>query len=171
MATLNSGATVEGLRETLRAFSRLDKAAQKAARDEVQKVADVLARAIIGKGLNSRDSRNRAVAESIRATRERTPVIKVGNAKRVPVTRKGVGPRTSDVMFGMEFGSDGTGGRAVDIPTRRGGAPGWRFPPRTPRRGRGNEGYWIYPTLRSQQQQAVTLWAQALEKVAAEWTK
>jgi len=163
MATTNikSGATVEGLKETLRAFSRLDKDAQKAARDEVQKVADLLAREIAAAG-NRQTSRDRFVAQSVRGTRERTPVIKIGNAQRMPVSRSGRGPRASDLMFGMEFGSSG----GVDNPTARGGRPGWRFPERSPRKGRGNEGYWIFPTASRQQRKAVDLWAKALEKAA-----
>ena len=165
---MTGGAAVEGLNETLRAFSRLDKDAQKAARDEVQKVANLLAREIQNVTNRSRDPRIRHVGRTIRGTRERTPVIKIGRATRLPVSRGGTGPRASDLMFGMEFGSSGAGA-AVDTPTARGGAPGWRFPPRSPRLGRGNEGYFIYPTVRQQQDRVTTLWANALEKVAREW--
>ena len=165
---MSGGAAVEGLNETLRAFSRLDKDAQKAARDEVQKVANLLAREIQNVTNRSRDPRIRHVGRTIRGTRERTPVIKIGRATRLPVSRGGTGPRASDLMFGMEFGSSGVGA-AVDTPTARGGAPGWRFPPRSPRLGRGNEGYFIYPTVRQQQDRVTTLWANALEKAAREW--
>jgi hypothetical protein len=168
MATtkLQSGAVVEGLNETLRALSRIDKAAQAAVRDEVQKVADVLAREIAEAG-NRETTRDAWVASSIRSGRDRLPVVKVGSAKRMPVSRRGQGPRASDLMFGMEFGSKG----GTDNPTVRGGAPGWRFPAETPKKKRGNQGRWIYPTLVRQQPRVVDLWAQALEKVAAEWTR
>jgi hypothetical protein len=166
MATtkMSGGAAVEGLRETLRAFSKLDKDTQKAARDEVQKVANLLAREIAAAG-NRGDRRTAFVADSVRGTRERTPVVKIGAARRMPVSRGGQGPRASDLMFGMEFGSSG----GVDNPTVRGGAPGWRFPDRSPRRGRGSEGYWIFPTARRQQPRVVDLWANALEKAARDW--
>jgi len=167
---MSAGAQVEGLRETLRAFGRLDKDAQKAARDEVQKVANLLAREIAQAG-RRRDSRDRHVAQSIRGTRERTPVIKIGNAQRMTVSRGGSGPRASDLMFGMEFGSLNTATRGGDNATRRGGRPGWRFPERTPRKGRGNQGYWIFPTAAQQQPRAVSLWAAALEKAARDWGK
>ena len=74
---MSGGAAVEGLRETLRAFSKLDKDAQKAARDEVQKVANLLAREIQNVTNRSRDPRIRHVGRTIRGTRERTPVIKM----------------------------------------------------------------------------------------------
>ena len=165
---MGGDAAVEGLRETLAAFSRLDKDAQKAARDEVQKVANLLAAEMAAAGRAQGDSRNRHVASSIRGTRERTPVIKVGNAQRMA---SGGRPRASDLMFGMEFGSTSTASRAGDNATRRGGRPGWRFPERTPRApgGRGNVGYWLMPTLRRQQPRVVDLWANALEKAARDW--
>ena len=130
---MSGGAAVEGLRETLRAFSKLDKDAQKAARDEVQKVANLLARELAQAGRATGDPRNRHVAQSIRGTRERTPVVKVGNAQRMAVSRAGRGPRASDLMFGMEFGSTNVATRGGDNATVRGGRPGWRFPERTPR--------------------------------------
>ena len=161
---------VEGLRSTLRAFSKLDKDAQKAARDEVQKVANMLAREIAAAGRRQRDRRSQFVAGTVRGTRERTPVIKVGKATRMPVSRRGQAPRASDLMYGMEFGSAGVGGKATDLPTVRGGKPGWRFPERTPRKGRsGNVGTWIYPTAADQQPRVVSLWAAALDKAAKDW--
>ena len=168
MATtkMSAGAQVEGLRETLRAFSKLDKDAQKAARDEVQKVANLLAQEIASAGRRQGDSRNRHVAGSIRGTRERSPVIKIGSAQRMAAAGR---PRASDLMFGMEFGSTDLASRGGDNATRRGGRPGWRFPERTPKKGRGNEGSWIFPTAAKQQPRAVSLWAAALEKAARDW--
>jgi len=156
--SIAAGAVVEGLNETLKALRGIDKEANKAIRDEVQKIANMMAREIAaaGRGKSKRDA---FVAESVRGTRERTPVIKIGSAKRMPVSRAGAGPRASDLMFGMEFGAN------------KSGPNGWRFPERTPKLGRGNEGYWIYPTARKQQRRVLEMWAKALEKVAAEWTK
>lgn len=162
---LQSGAQVEGLRETLRAFGRLDKDAQKAARDEVQKVANVLAREVASAGRRTGDPRDAFVAQTVRGTRERTPVIKIGKATRFGSGRA----RASDLMFGMEFGSTGIGAGAADTATARGGAPGWRFPERTPSLGKGNAGRWIYPTVKAQQSRVVSLWAEALEKAARDW--
>jgi hypothetical protein len=168
MATTKAsgGAVVEGLNETLRAFRGLDKATQKAVRDEVQKVANLLAREIAAAG-NSRSKRDAWVASSVRGTRERTPVIKIGSAKRMPVSRSGQGPRASDLMFGMEFGSRG----GTDNPTARGGRPGWRFPAETAPKKRGNVGTWVFPTATAQQPRVVSLWAEALEKAARDWSR
>lgn len=155
---LAAGAVVEGLNETLRALRGIDKEADKAIRTEVQKIANMFATEIAAAG-RSRSKRDAFVAETVRGTRERTPVVEIGRARRMPVSRSGPGPRASDLMFGMEFGA------------RQNGPNGWRFPPRTPSLGRGNEGYWIFPTARKQHTRAVDMWAAALEKVAAEWSK
>ena len=161
------GAVVEGLRETLRAMNRLDSDAKKAVKVETRKIADLLAREVASAGRRTGDRRDAFVATTVRGTSERTPVIKIGKAERMNVRGR---PRASDLMYGMEFGSSGFGSSgAVDVPTRRGGAPGWRFPERTPREGRGNAGRWIYPTVRQQQPKVVELWAQALEKAARKW--
>jgi hypothetical protein len=169
MATqkMQGGIVVDGLRQTLAAMNRLDKDAKDAVKEEVQKVANLLARELQVVG-RSRGGRDAIVASSIRGTRERTPVVKVGYATIAPISGK---PRISDLMFGMEFGSSGQGVSAVDFRTVRGGRPGWRFPDRTPRKGRGNEGYWLFKTLSSQGPRVVDLWAGALEKAMRRWAE
>lgn len=164
--SISAGVVVEGLAETLKALNRLDKAGKDAVKDQVQKVANLLAREIAAAG-NSRSTRDAWVASSVRAKRDRLPVVLIGSAKRMPVSRRGQGPRASDLMFGMEFGSRG----GTDNPTSRGGRPGWRFPAETPPKKRGNVGTWIFPTATAQQPRVVSLWAEALEKAARDWSK
>ncbi len=163
---MQGGASVEGLNETLKAFRQLDKDAQKAVREETQKVANLLAREVAAASRRTGDPRDAFVGGTVRGTKDRTPVIKVGKAAVGQFSGR---PRASDLMFGMEFGSSGFGTGATDLPTARGGAPGWRFPERTSRLGRGNEGRWLYPTVRSQQSRVVDLWARAIEKAATRW--
>jgi hypothetical protein len=152
-----AGAVVEGLNETLKAISSLDKEVQAVIRTEVQKIANMMANEIAQAG-RSRSKRDAFVAESVRGTKDRSPVVKIGSAQRMPVSRPGTGPRASDLMFGMEFGA------------RQNGPNGWRFPPRTRQLGRGNEGYWIYPTARKQHSRVVDMWAATLERVTKKWT-
>jgi len=156
--SMSAGAVVEGLNETLRALNGIGKEANAAIRTEVQKIATMMGQEIAAAG-RARSSRDAFVAGTIRGTRDRTPVIKIGAAKRMPVSRPGPGPRASDLMFGMEFGAN------------QRGPNGWRFPERTPGLGRGNAGYWIFPTARKQQPRVLEMWAKALEKVAKEWAK
>lgn len=148
------GVRVDGIQETIRAFNRLDKEAKKAARAEVQKVAEILAARIRAKAPS--DKRYQNLAVSIRAGRDRVPVITVGKLAN-PKVSGGGGPR--ELVIGMEFGADQAGPNA------------WRFPPRTPRQGRGNAGYWIYPTIKASQDEIISLWFDAMDRMLKEWSE
>jgi hypothetical protein len=156
--TLSAEAYVEGYRETLRAFSKLDKDVQNAARDEVQKVSAMLGAEIAAAGRATGDRRNAFLASTLRPKRDRAPMLLIGGKQTMPVSRPGRPPSAGHLIYGMEFGAN------------QDGRNGWRFPPRTPKRGRGNEGYWIYPTLRRQGPKVVEMWSAALEKAAAGWS-
>lgn len=63
------------------------------------------------------------------------------------------GGSTLDLLYGMEFGSNRFK----------------QFPKRTPNKGRGNSGYFIYPTLRQIQPELVRKWEEAFSKILKEW--
>jgi hypothetical protein len=144
----------EGINETLRAFRTLDKEASKAAKDEATKIAEFLAARIRAKAPS--DKRYQNLAVSVKAGRDRVPVIRIGGLAN-PKVSGGGGPR--ELVIGMEFGAD------------QSGPNGWRFPPRTPRLGRGNAGYWIYPTARANQSEVIKMWFDAMDKIIAEWSE
>lgn len=63
------------------------------------------------------------------------------------------GGSTRDLWAGFEFGSNKYK----------------QFPNRTPNRGRGNSGYFIYPTLRQIQPQIIAQWEDAFSKILKEF--
>lgn len=63
------------------------------------------------------------------------------------------GATTRDLWAGMEFGSNRFK----------------QFPNRTPTFGRGNAGYFIYPTLRAIQPQLIQQWEEAFSKIVKEF--
>jgi hypothetical protein len=63
------------------------------------------------------------------------------------------GGSTLDLLYGMEFGSNRFK----------------QFPNRTPNFGRGNSGYFIYPTLRQIQPQLINQWETAFDRILKEW--
>lgn len=63
------------------------------------------------------------------------------------------GGTTRDLLYGMEFGSN----RYKQFPTR------------TPVKGRGNSGYFIYATLRKIQPELVTQWESAFDRILKEY--
>jgi hypothetical protein len=142
----------EGVDATLRAYKKLDKDAQKKAKDKTKEVSEMLAKRI--RGSAPADPRYSALAQSVKAGRDRVPVVRIGG-RATPQVSGGGGPR--ELVIGMEFGAD------------RNGPNAWRFPPRTPKRGRGNAGYWIFPTAVREQTSIVKLWQDSLDPVLNDW--
>jgi len=63
------------------------------------------------------------------------------------------GGTTQKLWAGLEFGSNRF----------------HQFPKRTPNRGRGNAGYFIYPTLRSIQPELINKWEEAFRRILDKW--
>ncbi len=148
-------AEVDGLRDTLRLMRQLPKEAQTELRAEVQRVTEGHAAAIRRSMGGWPDRRVLASAASVRAGKDRLPVIRVGSAKRLPLEGN---PRGLDVFYGAEFGA------------YQAGPNGWRFPPRTPRLGRGNVGLTVFPALRDRQPQIARDWETAVLRTVRRWS-
>ena len=65
------------------------------------------------------------------------------------------GGTTQQLWPGMEFGSNRLK----------------QFPRRTPRVGRGNKGYFIYPTLTENQRELIAKWEESFDRILREWDK
>jgi hypothetical protein len=89
------------------------------------------------------------VARSIKANKDRFPSITIGGARKAPVKRKGTArnpkPTYGELLYGVEFGASANG---------KGLLPngGRRFPFYSGKYGWGSRGYFIYPTLRKNQE-------------------
>ena len=94
-------------------------------------------------------SQARLVARSITANKDRFPSLTIGGARKAPTSRKGTPrnpkPTYGELLFGVEFGASGKG---------KGLLPngGRRFPFWSGRYGHGSRGYFIFPTLRKNQE-------------------
>jgi hypothetical protein len=87
------------------------------------------------------------------------PYITVGGARKV--FRNGA--TAGDAIAGSEFGA---------YPKSTAGAfpnGGRRYPFRSPKEGRGNRGYWIFPTLKTHQATLTRLWKEAVDHVLRHW--
>lgn len=153
MANPKIGIEVEGIKETLKAYNKLDKDAKKAVKVEVKKISELLANKV--RAAAPPDRRYANLAQSVRAGQDRTPIFRVGKLAN-PKVSGGGGPR--ELVIGMEFGADQAGPNA------------WRFPPRTPKRGKGNAGYWIFPTASANQREVVSIWHGAMDKMLKTWS-
>lgn len=138
------GTNVAGLQRKLRA---LPKDATAELRDASVAIAEAVAA----------DARTRAfgvgrsyslVAHTIRATRDRVPVIAIGGSQRIP-GRQGDRQTVGDVMWGSEFGGQGR-------PTTM------QFLPHL-----GQTGYALWPTVRERSEETAEAYGQALDDALA----
>lgn len=132
------------------AFKTMPKEAQDVLRKETQKMVGVLAEEMKRKAATAPNPKQAMLlARSIKANKDRVPSITVGGARKVAVNRKKTPgspqPTQSDLLFGAEFG------------VRQGGPGtfkqgGRKFATYSGRMGKGSRGYFIFPTLRKNQE-------------------
>ncbi|MFP4150046.1 MAG: hypothetical protein ACLFUG_11415 [Nitriliruptoraceae bacterium] len=152
---LDDKAYVDDLRKTLRLMRRLPKEAQAELRAEVQRMTEGHA-AVVRRAMGAwQDRRIQLLASQVRAKKDRIPVVLIGKATRLAVSGR---PKGTEALYGAEFGA------------YQDGPNGWRFPPRTPKLGRGNEGYTIYPALRGRQAELVRDWERAVLRSVRSWS-
>jgi hypothetical protein len=144
---------VEGLTETLRAFNRYGKEANRelraAAGAEVDRIIPAL---VLAAG--SASPQAALTATSVKRRSDRVPTITAGGPRRVkPRTRTKRKVAAGDVFFGAEHG----GGRR---PATQ------QFPPWV-----GKRGYWFWPTIRSHLPELRRRYIAALDELAAKWAR
>lgn len=148
--------TISYDRRELRAITSAFKAMSDQAIDEAKKESSALAEFAAGK------------IKAKAATRTVSPVaaqriadgVKVSKSSKIGEFSYGFasqkfsgGGTTRDLLYGMEFGSNRFK----------------QFPKRTPVKGRGNSGYFIYSTLREIQPELVKQWEAAFDRILKEY--
>jgi hypothetical protein len=142
--------SVEGLDETLRAFNRYGKEANRELRQAAGVEADRMVADLLIAG-EAAGKQAAMTAGSVKRRSDRVPVIVAGGSRRLKRTT-GKGKATAgDVFFGAEFG----GGRR---PSTR------QFPPWVGRRG-----YWFWPTIRRHLPDLRRRYIAVLDDLAAKW--
>ena len=140
------------LRSIVSAFKAMDDAAVDAAKRESSALAQFAAAEVKAYSITRRFGQaavNRIV-EGVRISKS----SKIGEfSYGFASQRLSGGGTTRDIWAGYEFGSN-------RYP---------QFPKRTPARGRGNSGYFIYPALRKIQPELIAKWELALTKIMKEW--
>ena len=142
------------LRSIVSAFKAMDDEAVDAAKRESSALAQFAAAEIKAYSITRRFGQaavNRIV-EGVRISKS----SKIGEfSYGFASQRLSGGGTTRDIWAGYEFGSNRFR----------------QFPRRTPKQGRGNSGYFIYPALRKIQPQLIAKWEEALSKIMKEWDK
>lgn len=136
---------IDGARETLAALRKLPKDANDELRDASKRLAELMAGR--ARAAARADSRQAALmAATVRAARDRVPVVQVGGTRRVGRNRVSA----FKMLFGSEFGSN-------------------RLKQFRPHRGR--KGYWFFPLVESQQALISKQWNRAADAVLVKFSK
>jgi hypothetical protein len=131
---------VTGVRQLLKALSKIDKDLQAEVRDASQDIATDL---VSGAKNAAATPLQNKVAGGLKVKRDRVPVVSAsGKVDGIPMR---------DIFYGAEFG----GGRR---PTTQ------QF---TPHQGR--RGYFLYPTARARGRHYAALWADAVDQAFKAW--
>lgn len=142
------------LRALLNTFSKMGKAANKDLRDASYAIArdvasELKASAAGANSIGGNSFQAQAVAQGIVPRKDRLALIRVSGKRQVASG----GASVEDLLWGAEFGSSRFN----------------QFPRKSPREGRGNRGYFIFPTLKRLQPKIRRDWVNAVAKVADQW--
>lgn len=142
------------LRSIISAFKAMDDEATDQAKRESSALAQYAANEVRAYGITR--TFGQAVVDRI------TSGVRVSKSSKIGELSYGFasqrfsgGASTKDLWAGYEFGANRYS----------------QFPRRTPRKGRGNAGYFIYPALRKIQPELVKKWEEAFSKILKEWDK
>ena len=140
------------LRSIVKAFKAMDDEAV----DQAKRASNALATFAADKikatayGRTVASEAVRRVAEGVRVSKS----SKIGEFSYGFAGQRFSGGGTTQILWpGLEFGSNRFK----------------QFPRRTPNRGRGNSGYFIYPTLRQIQPELVRQWEDAFSQILKKW--
>lgn len=140
------------IREVVRAFKAMDDVAI----EEAKKVSGALADYALGKIKEAAGTRTVAtkVATRIANNGKVSKTSKIGEISLGFASQRFSGGGTTKGLWGgMEFGSNRFK----------------QFPNRTPALGRGNKGYFIFPTLKAAQPHIISEWQDAFSKIIKEF--
>ncbi|GEL17692.1 hypothetical protein [Pseudonocardia asaccharolytica] len=141
---------ITGVRDTLRAFRELPKDASAELRDRTMVLAQSLAAVARASGMGDTAQSARA-ASSVKAVRDRVPVVKAGGTKR-----------SSGVIFGSEFGMNRRSGWYARRRYR--GSAGRQYRPH-----QGAHSYWFFTAIEGEQDRIDRTWNEIADSVIRKW--
>ena len=153
-------ADINAIRKT---FKNMDEIAQNDMNRAAQQIA-IEAASAVGSALQA-TPQGQALARSIKVSpKSKTPFFTVGGSS----VKLNNGTPVGEIALGVEFGA------YQDRPRKRKGKStnyvGYRqFQPRSPREGRGNAGYFIFPTLKALQPEITRRWVEEVDRIRREW--
>jgi hypothetical protein len=139
------------LRKLLATFGRMDDIAKNDMKKIANDLAERAAKFVTSYAYNAPNpAQADAIMKSLKINRsDKAPNFTMGGNRRVTQS----GAKAGNLLFGTEFGSNRLK----------------QFPPRSPRKGRGNRGWFIFVALERFQPVIVREWLKGYEKIANEW--
>jgi len=152
------------IKAILKTFKNMDDIAKEDMKKTARDIANDAASSI-GSALQS-TPQGQALARSIKVSNsyKRGPVISIGGDN----PKLANGTPVGEIALGVEFGA------YQNRPRKRKGKStnyvGYKqFQPRSPREGRGNAGYFIFPTLKALQPYITKRWVDEVDRIRREW--
>lgn len=139
--SLKFNVKIAGVTETLAAFRNLPKEANDELRTATLELAKTLA-AQVQQSARSEGRQAALMADTVKAARDRVPVITAGGAKRVGRNKK----PAYKLLFGSEFGS----------------AKRKQYKPH-----RGRQGYWFFPIVEKEAPEIAKAWDDVAQTILA----
>jgi len=162
------------IKAILRAFRAMDKQANEDLKDLSRDISEDLVGEFRNAARGTRWYPEQAsfVAQSARVARDRVPSVALGGGRKFGQTASGAYP--GSLLFLSEFGRDRAKQRRTfrnKAQQRAGVQGGLQGPPRSPREGQGNRGWWLFPRLKRLQPDILRRWIEGAQKVADTWGK
>jgi hypothetical protein len=148
-----------------KALNSMDDDSKKALKEDVTSISQWTAQAVKMAGYvgGPMPSQTAIVAATVRGNKDRIPNITIGGSRG----RASGGANAGVLLFGNEFGADRNAKGSKGLFPNG----GYKFPERSASNGRGNAGYWIFPTLKALQPEVTRRWFAAVDKVLDNWTR
>lgn len=134
---------IDGLRETMRAFRELPKEANNSLRDRTLELSERLA-GRVRTAATGDSGQSALIAPTVKAKRDRVPVIQAGGTKKVGRNRV----PAFKVLFGAEFGAT-------------------RLKQYRPHVGQGS--YWFFRTVEENEAEIADAWRKVADDIIREW--
>lgn len=151
---------IEGLRETLRAFQDLPKDASTRLREESLKLAEKMAAKARADGMTDQDPRSKLLAGTVKAVKDRVPVIQVGGDKLLG--RHGA-PAYS-LLFGSLFGMNARSGWYAKTQYKT--SHGHQY-----REHRGRDAYWFFNVIERDQATISRAWNTVADGIVRDFSE
>lgn len=157
--TLTVNIHVTGVRETLKAFARLPKAASDEIRDASLALSGKLA-VDIASAARASGGQAALMAPTVKAVRDRVPAVTAGGAKRVGRHKVSAWR----ILFASEFGMNKRSGWYAAA--QYAGSPGRQYPPHV-----GRHSYWFFATVDAHEREISQAWSRVADEIVRAWKR